>query len=116
MKEGSTASSQAAGHDDVSKPENGVLLHDTAEIMADTGRTEHEEWHTISERLAGEHRAEAALDEAKACIDPYLEFELCDRPIVDAEQEFELDVDGHELVWFIDAVYRRPNGELVVVV
>lgn len=34
---------------------------------------------------------------------------------LDAERQFELDIDGHELIGFIDAVYRTPEDELVVI-
>ena len=35
--------------------------------------------------------------------------------IIDAEREFELDIDGHGLIGFIDAVYRTPEDELLVI-
>jgi RecB family exonuclease len=35
--------------------------------------------------------------------------------VLDAEREFKLDIDGHELVGYIDAVYRTPGDELVVI-
>lgn len=34
--------------------------------------------------------------------------------IVDAEREFKIEIDGHELVGFIDTVYRTPASELLV--
>ena len=35
--------------------------------------------------------------------------------LIDAEREFELNLDGHDLVGYIDAVYRTPDDELVVI-
>lgn len=35
--------------------------------------------------------------------------------VIDAEREFELNTDGHELVGYIDAVYRTPDDELLVI-
>ncbi|GGL21636.1 hypothetical protein GCM10009037_01180 [Halarchaeum grantii] len=51
----------------------------------------------------------------RACIERYFELDVAAYELVDSEREFELDVDGHEVVGFIDAVYRTPAGELVVV-
>jgi DNA helicase-2/ATP-dependent DNA helicase PcrA len=41
--------------------------------------------------------------------------ELSDWEVIDAEREFQLEIEGHELVGFIDAVYRTPDDELIVV-
>jgi DNA helicase-2/ATP-dependent DNA helicase PcrA len=101
--------------DGVSQREIGVLFHDTAEQAATEGTRERAEWDEICERLASQRRTRGALAPAKRCIDRYFDLELSDYDLVDAEREFELDVDGHELVGFIDAVYRRPDGELLVI-
>jgi DNA helicase-2/ATP-dependent DNA helicase PcrA len=74
-----------------------------------------EEWDEICDRLASQRRAEDALPAAKQCIDRYFELDLPSYEIVDAEREFELDIDGHELVGYIDAVYRTPEDELLVI-
>jgi DNA helicase-2/ATP-dependent DNA helicase PcrA len=55
------------------------------------------------------------LDAAKACIDRYFELELSDWDVIDTEREFELEIEGHELIGFIDAVYRTPQDELIVI-
>ena len=99
----------------VSQREIGVLFHDTAEMAAQEDASDKDGWYKICERLAKQRRAEDALDAAKDCIDRYFELGISDWEVVDAEREFELDVDGHNLVGFIDAVYRTPEGELVVV-
>jgi len=99
----------------VSQREIGLLFHDTAEQAAKQDADRRAEWYDICERLAGQRRAEDALPAAQECIDRYFELDLPEYEIVDAEREFELDIGGHELVGYIDAVYRRPDGELVVI-
>ena len=93
----------------------GLLFHDTAEIAAKEEQTTRDDWYTICERLANQRHADDALEVAKECIDRYFELELSRWELIDAEREFELTLNGHELVGFIDAVYRKPDGELVVV-
>lgn len=56
-----------------------------------------------------------ALAEAKACIDRYFELELSEWAVVDAEREFAMEIDGEEIVGYIDAVYRTPTDELVII-
>ncbi|WP_053948150.1 ATP-dependent helicase [Halolamina sediminis] len=99
----------------VSQREIGVLFHDTAEQAGKQGVDQQEGWDEICERLASQRRAEDALPAAKQCIDRYFELDLPDYDIIDAEREFELDIDGHELVGYIDAVYRTPDDELLVI-
>ncbi|MDS0284077.1 ATP-dependent helicase [Haloarcula onubensis] len=93
----------------------GILFHDTAEIAADENASSPAEWYEICERLANQKRARDALLEAKACIDRYFELELSEWDVVDAEREFAMDIDGEEIVGYIDAVYRTPDDELVVI-
>jgi DNA helicase-2/ATP-dependent DNA helicase PcrA len=92
-----------------------LLFHDTAEQAANQDVKRREEWYEICERLASQHRAEDALTAAKQCIDRYFELDLPNYEIIDAEREFELDISGHELVGYIDAVYRTPDDELLVI-
>ena len=99
----------------VSQREIGVLFHDTAEQAANQDARRIEEWYEICERLASQRRATDALPAAKQCIDRYFELDLSDYEIIDAERAFELDIDGHELVGFIDAVYRTPDDELLII-
>jgi len=99
----------------VSQRDIGVLFHDTAEQAAGNGVQHPDGWDEICERLASQKRVEDALPEAKRCIERYFETDLSDYEILDAERKFELDIDGHELVGFIDAVYRTPTGELLVI-
>ena len=99
----------------VSQREIGVLFHDTAEQAANQDACRIEEWYEICERLASQRRAAGALPATKQCIDRYFELDLSDYEIVDAEREFELGLDGHELVGFIDAVYRTPDDELLII-
>lgn len=101
--------------DGVSQRDIGVLFHDTAEQAADQGVRRREEWYEICERLASHRRAEDALPAAKQCIDRYFELDIASYEVVDAERQFELNVGGHELVGYIDAVYRTPEGELLVI-
>jgi len=93
----------------------GILFHDTAELAADEGATTRTEWYEICERLANQKRANDALTEAKACIDRYFELELSEWDVVDAEREFALGLNGEEIVGYIDAVYRTPDNDLVVI-
>ena len=99
----------------VSQQTVGLLFHDTAEQAANKDIQRQEEWYTICERLASQRRSKNALPAAKECIDRYFELDLPNYEIVDAEREFKLNIDGHELVGFIDALYRTPDGELVVI-
>jgi DNA helicase-2/ATP-dependent DNA helicase PcrA len=109
---------RANGEDDsdgISQRDIGLLFHDTAEQAANEETTDRADWYEICERLASQRRADDALTPAKQCIDRYFELELSDYDIIDAEREFELDIDGHELIGFIDAVYRTPDDELLVI-
>ncbi len=101
--------------DGVSQRTIGLLFHDTAEQAANQDVECHKEWYEICERLASQRRAEDALPAAKQCIDRYFELDLPSYEIIDAEREFELSIDGHELVGYIDAVYQTPDDELVVI-
>lgn len=103
------------GGDGISQRIVGLLFHDTAEIAAKEQAAERAEWYAICERLAGQRRATDELPVAKECIDRYFDLDLSGWEIVDAEREFQLEVDGHKLVGFIDAVYRTPDGGLVVI-
>ena len=107
------ATSDAEGG--VSQRDIGLLFHDTAEQAAKQDVERREEWYRICERLASQRRAEDALPAAKQCIDRYFELDLPRYEIIDAEREFELDIDGHELIGYIDAVYRTPDDELLVI-
>ena len=99
----------------VSQRTVGVLFHDTAELAAERGASTPDEWYTICERLVRQRRGSDAQAAVEACIDRYFELELCEWEVIDGERRFELDLDGHELVGFIDAVCHTPDGELVVV-
>jgi len=93
----------------------GILFHDTAEIAADENASSRDDWYNICERLANQKRARDALPGAKACIDRYFELELSEWDVVDAEREFAMEIDGEEVVGYIDAVYQTPADELVVI-
>lgn len=101
--------------DGVPQREIGLLFHDTAEQAAKQDIERRKEWYEICERLASQRRAEDALPPAKQCIDRYFELDLPSYELIDAEREFELDINGHELIGYIDAVYRTPDGELLVI-
>ena len=99
----------------VSQREIGLLFHDTAERAASQSARRREEWDEICERLASQRRVEGALPAVKQCIDRYFELDLPSYEIIEAERKFELDIDGHELIGFIDAVYQTPDDELIVI-
>jgi DNA helicase-2/ATP-dependent DNA helicase PcrA len=101
--------------DDVSQREVGLLFHDTAEIASQESNKEKQKWYEICERLAGQKHAEDTVEAAKECIDRYFELDISNWEVLDAEREFELNLDGHELIGSIDAVYRTPQDDLVVV-
>jgi len=105
----------SSGGSDVSQRAIGLLFHDTAEQAAKKEIQRREEWYEICERLASQRRDEDALPAAKECIDRYFELDLSNYEVVDAEREFELNIDGHDLTGFIDAVYRTPDDELLVI-
>ena len=105
----------SSGGSGVSQRAIGLLFHDTAEQAANKEIHRRKEWYEICERLASQRRDEDALPAAKECIDRYFELDLSDYEIVDAEREFELKIGGHELTGFIDAVYRTPDDELLVI-
>ena len=107
--------STSAATDGVSQREVGLLFHDTAERVANHGVEDHEGWYEICERIASQRRAGGLLSAARQCIDRYFELNISEYDIVDAEREFEIELDGHELTGYIDAVYRTPDDELVVV-
>ncbi|WP_348609685.1 ATP-dependent helicase [Halobaculum rarum] len=101
--------------DGVSQRDIGLLFHDTAEQVANQDVQHRERWYEICERLASQRRAEDALPAAKQCIDRYFELDISDCEIIDAEREFNVELDGHELTGYIDAVYRTPDDELIVI-
>ena len=105
----------SSGGSGVSQRAIGLLFHDTAEQAANKEIHRRKEWYEICERLASQRRDEDALPAAKECIDRYFELDLSDYEIVDAEREFELKIGGHELTGFIDAIYRTPDDELLVI-
>jgi len=70
----------------------------TAEQAANQNVERREEWYEICERLASQRRAEDALPAAKQSIDRYFELDLPSYELIDAEREFELEIDGHKLL------------------
>ncbi len=105
-----------SGSDDsVSQREIGVLFHDTAEQAANQDVRRREEWCDICEGVASQRRSKAVLPAAKACIDRCFELDLSAYEVADADREFELEIDGHELVGFTNAVYRMPENGLLVI-
>jgi len=99
----------------VSQRDIGLLFHDTAEQAANQHVRDQQKWYAICERLASQRRANEALPEAKRCIDRYFELDLSDYELIDAEREFALDINGYDIVGYIDAVYRTPADELLVI-
>jgi superfamily I DNA/RNA helicase/RecB family exonuclease len=99
----------------VSQRDVGLLFHDTAEIAAGKNISDSDEWYAICERIAQQRHAHDALDAAKSCIDRYFQLEVSNWEVLETERKFELDFAGHELMGFIDAVYRTPEDELIVI-
>jgi hypothetical protein len=99
----------------VTQRDIGLLFHDTAEQAAMEGTQDRDDWYDICERIASQQRSEDALASTKRCIDRYFHLELTNYEVIDAEREFELDIDGNTLMGFIDAVYRTGDDELLVI-
>ncbi|UWG47832.1 ATP-dependent exoDNAse (exonuclease V) beta subunit (contains helicase and exonuclease domains) [Halanaeroarchaeum sp. HSR-CO] len=99
----------------VSQREIGLLFHDTAEQAANQNVLDREEWYEIAERLASQRRAKDALSAAKQAIDRYFELDISEYEIIDAERRFEIELGEHTLTGYIDAVYRTPDDELIVI-
>ncbi|NHN41832.1 ATP-dependent helicase [Halorubellus sp. JP-L1] len=92
----------------------GILFHDTAERAADRGYTDEAEWRALAERLASLRGEEAVLPAVEACIERFFETDASSWEIMEAERSFELTFEGETVVGMIDALCRRPDGELVV--
>lgn len=99
----------------VSQRAVGTLFHDTAELAAKRDTTDPDDWYAICARLASQRQQEDALAAATDCIDRYFQTALPTWILLDAERAFDLDLDGHHVTGFIDAVYRNSNGDLVVI-
>ncbi|WP_276282623.1 ATP-dependent helicase [Halorussus caseinilyticus] len=99
----------------VSQREIGLLFHDVAEAANTQGKTDPDAWYELCDRLGGRRGSKAPVDAVRACIDRYFELDVSEWELLDAEREFELTLDGHEVVGFVDAVYRNHDGELVVI-
>ncbi len=106
---------ESGASDGASQRDIGVLFHDTAEQAARENTRSRAAWNGICERLATQRRVQDALPAAKRCIERYFELEPSEYELIDAEREFELRLDGHELVGYIDAVYRTPEDESLVI-
>jgi len=102
-------------YEGVSQQAVGTLFHDTAELAAAHGTTNPDDWYEICGRLAGQRHQDDALEAAQKCIDRYFQTDLPDWKLLDAEREFDLEIDGHHVTGYIDAVYRKPGGGLVVI-
>ena len=92
----------------------GVIFHETAERAANRGVETVEEWRTIARQIAAARGHEDALADVFECIDRYFECEASGWDIATAERDFELDIADSTVVGQIDAICRRPDGELVV--
>ncbi len=93
----------------------GTLFHDTAEIAANNDHQSTEDWYKICDRIASQRHQTDAVEAVKTCIDEYFTLEISSWDLIDAEREFAITIAGEEIVGFIDAVYRNPSGELVVI-
>ena len=102
------------GDSSVSVREVGVLFHEAAERAVIRGYDAKKDWMETCERLARAKGMEAALEEAKECIDRYFRTEVSEWDIISAERSFTLDIDGHSVTGKIDAVCNGPDGIAVL--
>lgn len=108
-------SSDRDEYEGVSQRTIGNLFHDTAELAATREHCEKEDWIEICSRLATQRQVENAIEKAVAAIDRFFQTGLQKWELLDAEREFELTLNGHTITGFIDAVYRKPTGERIVI-
>ncbi|WP_435348530.1 ATP-dependent helicase [Haloarchaeobius sp. HRN-SO-5] len=105
-------------HDDggsgPSQREIGILFHDTAERAANRGYTTRAEWTELAGRLATIRGQADVLPAVETCIDRYFQTDASDWEILAAERGFELEFASETVVGMIDALCRRPDGDLVV--
>jgi DNA helicase-2/ATP-dependent DNA helicase PcrA len=107
-------SGDSAGTSGPSQREIGVLFHDTAERATDRGYTSQSEWVALAERLATIRGERDALPAVAESIERFFETEASDWERLAAERGFELTFDDETVVGMIDALCRRPDGDLVV--
>ena len=98
----------------------GNLFHYVAEDTFWRGYETRSEWYESCDRIAREREHEAAVPETKRCIDRYFETDIAGYDRIAVELPFSLDsladrLEVDAIVGYIDAIYRRPDGEYVVV-
>ncbi len=94
--------------------ERGVLFHDTAEHASKLGYTSIEQWYDLCDKLATHNNLERVTDEVKACIDRFFKTPVAEWSVIAAEREFSIEINEKEVTGFIDAICRKPDGDLVV--
>ena len=102
------------GEAGVSQREIGVLFHETAERAALLGLEEKGQWEVVCERIAEERNLNSAVPAVKECIDRFFASDAAGWDVLAAERAFTLSLNGHTVTGVIDAVARRPDGEVVV--
>ncbi|WP_138004548.1 ATP-dependent DNA helicase [Halalkalirubrum salinum] len=114
------ATADRDGQDAVSQRAIGTLFHEVREDCYWRGYTEKAEWDAACERIARQQSLSAAVPATKACIDRYFESVVSEWSIVSSELPFSLDAlaartgaDG--ITGYVDAVYRTPDDDLVVI-
>lgn len=95
--------------------ERGVLFHEVAEYAANRGLDTENEWYKLCEEIGRKQGLEDVVDEAKICINRFFETPVVNWDIVVAEHEFSIEVAGNHVTGFIDAIYEKPDGSLVVI-
>jgi DNA helicase-2/ATP-dependent DNA helicase PcrA len=90
-------------------------VDETAERAANRGLTTPGEWRTLARQIATARGEETAIPAVEQCIDRYFRTDLPSWTLLSAERRFELAVAGETVTGLIDAIYRTPDGDLVVI-
>lgn len=92
----------------------GLIFHETAEQAARVDATTPDEWKSIARQLSTSRGESSLLTEVNSCIDRYFETEASNWDLLASERRFELEFERETIVGQIDAICRRPDGEIVI--
>ncbi|MEF8771994.1 ATP-dependent helicase [Halodesulfurarchaeum sp.] len=95
--------------------EVGLLFHKTAELAGRRGIETESAWRDLCEEIATQNQWETVIDHANECIADYFESPVSEWDIVSAEREFAIEIGGETITGYIDAIYRTPSDELLVI-
>lgn len=98
----------------------GNLFHYVAEDAFWRGYERKPEWEAACERIARERSLEAVVPDTKRCIERYFDSEIADWERVAVEVPFSLEsladrLEVDRILGYVDAIYRTPGDEYLVV-